>query len=112
MRAVPGQDLDEIQTVFADVLETFAEHGPSEQELSIARAQAERDWLDEMGTAAGRADAISGCALLFDDPETVNDRLPLLASITADEVRDAAAQWLLPCLNAQARVLPVAEAGA
>ena len=43
--------------------------GPTEQELAIARAQAERDWLDEMGTAAGRADAISGCALLFDDPE-------------------------------------------
>ena len=44
----------------------------------MARAQAERDWLDEMGTAAGRADAISGCALLFDDPESLNERLPLL----------------------------------
>jgi predicted Zn-dependent peptidase len=112
VRAVPDQDLDEVEAVFRDVVQTFAEHGPTEQELSIARAQAERDWLDEMGTAAGRADAISGCALLFDDPATVNDRLPLLASITAEEVRESAEHWLLPCLRAQARVTPSTESAA
>jgi zinc protease len=111
VRAVPGQDLDDVEAAFTDVLETFAEHGPTAAELAIARAQAERDWLDEMGTAAGRADAISGCALLFDDPEAVNARLPMIASISADEVREAAQLWLVPCLRAQARVVP-AENGA
>lgn len=109
VRAIPGQDLDEVEAAFREVLQGFADDGPTEQELSIARAQAERDWLDEMGTAAGRADAISGCALLFDDPDAVNDRLPMLASITGDEVQSAARRWLLPCLNAQARVLPTSE---
>jgi predicted Zn-dependent peptidase len=70
------------------------------------RAQAERDWLEEMATAAGRADAMSSCALLFDDPEVLNDRLPLLRSITSTEVREAAEGWLLPALHAQVRVLP------
>ena len=72
----------------------------------MARAQAERDWLDEMGTAAGRADAISACTMLFDDPESLNERLPLLRSITAEEVREAAQTWLVPALNAQVRVHP------
>jgi zinc protease len=106
VRALPGQDLDAIVSAVADVLHTFAVDGPTEQELAMARAQAERDWLDEMGTAAGRADAISACTMLFDDPESLNERLPLLRSITAEEVREAARTWLLPALNAQVRVHP------
>jgi zinc protease len=109
VRAIPGHDLDEVVATVGDVLKVFASDGPTEQELEVARAQGERDWLDEMGTAAGRADAISACAMLFDDPEVLNDRLPLMRSITADEVREAAATWLLPALHAQARVVPVAE---
>ena len=88
------------------MLHTFAVDGPTDQELAMARAQAERDWLDEMGTAAGRADAISASAMLFDDPESLNERLPLLRSITAEEVRAAAQTWLVPALNAQVRVHP------
>jgi zinc protease len=112
VRAVPGIDLDDVVGTVGDVLRVFAADGPTDQELDVARAQAERDWLDEMGTAAGRADAISACAMLFDDPEVLNQRLPLLRSITSDEVREAAATWLLPMLNAQARVVPEAEEAA
>jgi predicted Zn-dependent peptidase len=59
-----------------------------------------------MGTAAGRADALSACTLLFDDPEVLNERLSLLRSITAEEVQMAAQSWLLPALNAQVRIHP------
>jgi zinc protease len=111
VRAVPGRDLDEVVDSVREVLSDFAANGPTDTELEVARAQAERDWLDDMGTAAGRADAISSSALLFDDPEGVNQRLPVLRSITAEEVRGAAEEWLLPCLRAQARVVPVDERG-
>ncbi len=106
VRAMPGQDLDQIAASVDDVVHRFAVDGPTEAELQIARAQAERDWLDEMGTAAGRADAISACLLLFDDAESLNQRLPLLRSITAEEVRAAAETWLVPAVNAQVRVHP------
>lgn len=109
VRAVPGQELDEVVQTFGDVLRVFAVDGPTDNELAMARAQAERDWLDEMGTAAGRADAMSGTTMLFDDPGGVNERLPVLASITADEVREAARVWLLPSVNAQVRVVPTGE---
>jgi predicted Zn-dependent peptidase len=108
-RAVPGVDLDAVVAAACDVLERFALDGPTADELAVARAQAERDWLDDMGTAAGRADAISGSALLFDDPESLNRRLPLLHSITAAEVREAAQTWLLPLKNVQVRVTPSRE---
>jgi predicted Zn-dependent peptidase len=106
VRAVPGQDLDAVVEAVADVLGRFAADGPTDNELALARAQAERDWLDEMGTAAGRADAISACALLFDDPDVLNERLSLLRSITRDEVQQAAQSWLLHAVNAQVRIHP------
>lgn len=111
IRALPGMDLDEISGVAEDVVRGFAVSGPTDHELAIARAQAERDWLDEMATAAGRADALSGEMMLFDDPNVLNERLPLLRSLTAEEVRRAAQTWLVPAFRAQVRVYP-SESGA
>ena len=108
VRAVPGHDLDEVTAAIDDELRRLASDGPTDDELGIVRAQAEREWLDDMGTAAGRADAMSGCALLFDDPDVLNQRLPLVQSVTAAEVQEAAQDWLLPALHAQVRVLPCA----
>lgn len=110
VRAVPGTDLERVAAAVEAVFYAFADTGPLEAELAMVQAQAERDWLDEMGTAAGRADAISGCTLLFDDPELLNGRLDLLRSITLDEVQQAGRDWLLPSINAQARVHPTGGA--
>ena len=109
VRAMPGGDLDQVTAVFEEVLMRFASDGPTELELEIARAQSERAWLDDMGTAGGRADALSSCALLYDSPQVLNERLPLLRSLTAEDVRDAAARWLVPALNAQLRINPSGE---
>jgi zinc protease len=106
VRAVPGQDLDDVVGTVAEVLERFADTGPAGDELAMARAHAERDWLDDMATASGRADTISAYALLHGNPELLNQRLDLLRSITPREVQQAAAEWLVPALNAQARVVP------
>jgi len=111
VRAVPGIELELVATVVDELVSRFASEGPSELELTIARAQAERTWLDEMSTAGGRADALSGCALLYDDPEALNERLPVLRSLTAEDVRAAAGQWLLPLLNAQLRIHPSGAVG-
>jgi predicted Zn-dependent peptidase len=106
VRANPDQSLDSIVESVGEEVDRLASEGPTDAELAVVRAQTERDWLDDMATAAGRADALSGAALLFDDPSAVNERLPLVRSITSDEVRKAAETWLCPVLNAQVRVLP------
>ena len=106
VRAVPGIELSTVSSVVEEIIGRLASEGPTELELTIARAQAERSWLDEMATAGGRADGLSGCALLYDDPEALNARLPILRSLTAEEVRAATAQWLVPLLDAQVRINP------
>ena len=45
----------------------MAEDGVTEDELATVQAQAERDWLEQLATCAGRADEISHHALLFGD---------------------------------------------
>lgn len=105
-RAVPEADLAAVVETFDKVVHEFAADGPTEQELTVAQVQAERDWLDEMGSVAGRADAISGSALLFDEPESVNQRLPMLLSITTQEVQQATRDWLLPALGTQVHIHP------
>ena len=62
-------------------------------------------------TPAARSAPQTASALLFDDPAAVNERLPVLRSITAEEVRAAAERWLLPSLSAQARIVPADERG-
>lgn len=106
VRAMPDVELDAVADAVGDVLARFASEGPTETELAIARAYAERSWLDEMATAGGRADALSRCALLYDDPEALNEKLPVLLAVTADDVRAAAERWLAPLVNAQLRVHP------
>ena len=106
VRVTAGQDLDAVVDAVTEELERFATDGPTDLELRIARAQAEREWLDSMATAAGRADAMSESTLLFGDVEVVHDQLPLLRSITADEVREAGGTWWVPALRAQLRIQP------
>jgi zinc protease len=110
VRAVPGVDLDTVAGVVRDVVLRLVNDGPSELELSIARAQSERSWLDEMSTAGGRADALSACALLYDDPRALNERLPRLLSVTAEEVQAAAERWLVSALDTELRVVPSGRA--
>ena len=112
VRGVPGVDLGRIADVVEEIIGGLASIGPTELELEIARAQAERSWLDDMSTAGGRADGLSGCAMLYDDPQVINERLSVLHSLTDAEVRDAAATWLAPMLKAQLRIHPNQAAGA
>jgi zinc protease len=93
------QVVDDVRTEVA----ALADDGPTEAELRIAIAGGERVWLDEMATAAGRADAFSQHAMLFDDPDLVNAHLPLLRSITPDDIRAAAGRWLRVLPNSQVR---------
>ena len=75
---------------------SFAEDGPTEEELARAVAQYERDWLWELATTSGRADAINEAWLLYGDPGRVNTHLAEVLAVTPEQVRAAAARWLAP----------------
>ncbi len=109
VRALPGQDLDGVVDTFTEVITQFCELGPSADELELAKAQAERELLDELSTAAGRADTLAGLTTLFSEPGLVNERLHMLQSVTVEEIHEVAQQWLPAFTNAQTRVTPSAQ---
>ncbi|MEV8096141.1 pitrilysin family protein [Kitasatospora sp. NPDC085879] len=88
--------IEAINTAVDEELARFATEGPTPEELERAQAQIEREWLDRLTTVAGRADELCRYAVLFGDPNLVNEALPKVLDITAEEVRTVAAARLHP----------------
>ncbi|GAB2602258.1 pitrilysin family protein [Streptomyces capparidis] len=77
-------------------LARFAEEGPTPEELERAQAQIEREWLDRLATAGGRADELCRYATLFGDPSLALNAVERVLEVTAEEVRAVAAARLRP----------------
>ncbi|MET8700363.1 pitrilysin family protein [Kitasatospora sp. NPDC004723] len=88
--------VEQIETAVDEELARFAAEGPTPAELERAQAQIEREWLDRLTTVAGRADELCRFAVLFGDPKLLNDALPKVLDVTAEEVREIAAARLHP----------------
>ncbi|WP_328954871.1 pitrilysin family protein [Kitasatospora purpeofusca] len=88
--------VEQIETAVDEELARFAAEGPTPAELERAQAQIEREWLDRLTTVAGRADELCRYAVLFGDPKLLNDALPKVLDVTAEEVRAVAAARLHP----------------
>ncbi|MFH8384943.1 M16 family metallopeptidase [Kitasatospora sp. NPDC018058] len=88
--------LQQIDTAVDEELARFAAEGPTAEELERAQAQIEREWLDRLTTVAGRADELCRYAVLFGDPKLLNDALPKVLDVTAEEVQAVAKARLHP----------------
>ena len=86
-------DPEALDRVVAEI-NRLAEHGPTEDELARAVAQYERDWLWELATTSGRADAINEAWLIHGSPHEVNTHLADVLAVTPDDVAAAARRWL------------------
>ncbi|MGW2541459.1 M16 family metallopeptidase [Kitasatospora sp. NPDC001574] len=88
--------VEQIDAAVDEELARFATEGPTPAELERAQAQIEREWLDRLTTVAGRADELCRFAVLFGDPKLLNDALPKVLDVTAEEVRAVAEARLHP----------------
>lgn len=79
--------LDVLDTELADL----AANGPTEQELAEGRALASAGTWRGFDNLGVRTRALGTYELLFGAPELVDDLAPLLAAVTADDIRSAAA---------------------
>ncbi|MEU9076425.1 pitrilysin family protein [Kitasatospora sp. NPDC004745] len=86
----------QIDAAVDEELARFAAEGPTAAELERAQAQIEREWLDRLTTVAGRADELCRYAVLFGDPKLLNDALPKVLDVTAEEVQAVAQARLHP----------------
>ncbi|ARF78437.1 M16 family metallopeptidase [Kitasatospora aureofaciens] len=86
----------QIDAAVDEELARFAAEGPTAEELERAQAQIEREWLDRLTTVAGRADELCRYAVLFGDPKLLNEALPKVLDVTAEEVKAVAEARLHP----------------
>jgi zinc protease len=106
-----GVDVDELEAAYNEVAERLAD-GISEDEMERARALITSTWLHHLSTVDGRADMFSQFTTLFDAPELVNDTLPRLLAVTAEDAARAAAEVLRPDNRLVLRFVPAADEAA
>ncbi len=85
--------------VLQDEVDKFARTGPDPEELARAKAQYEREWLQELATVEGRADAINDCWLTYGDPVAINHRLRQLGDVTPADISRVTSSYLAPPPN-------------
>ncbi len=95
-RPSDGVSIEALNAAILAEVDRFIAEGPTEEEVARAVAQYERDWLWDLATSSGRADAINEAWLVHGDPGWVNTHLADVLAITPDDIRDAAAAWLSP----------------
>jgi predicted Zn-dependent peptidase len=76
--------------------------------MERAQAQLEREWLDRLGTVAGRADELCRYAVLFGDPQLALTAVGRVLEVTPQEVQEAAKARLRPDNRAVLVYEPVA----
>ncbi|MFI6084758.1 M16 family metallopeptidase [Streptomyces sp. NPDC051217] len=91
-----GVEVPQIEAAVDEELARFAAEGPTDEEMERAQAQLEREWLDRLGTVAGRADELCRYAVLFGDPQLALTAVQRVLDVTADEVRAVAEARLRP----------------
>ncbi|MGS2590862.1 M16 family metallopeptidase [Streptomyces hebeiensis] len=110
VKASGGVEVDRIEAAVDEELARLAADGPTEEEMERAQAQLEREWLDRLGTVAGRADELCRYAVLFGDPQLALTAVGRILDISAEEVRAVAAARLHPNNRAVLVYEPLAAA--
>jgi zinc protease len=109
--AAPGVSLGEVHAAIADELESVRASGPSEEELSRGRAQAEAAFVyrvQALGGFGGRADQLNAYNVYLGQPDSFDADLARYLGATPQSVRMGLQEWIDP---ARAAVLSVVPAG-
>jgi predicted Zn-dependent peptidase len=104
-----GVEVAQIEAAVDEELARFAAEGPTPEEMERAQAQLEREWLDRLGTVAGRADELCRYAVLFGDPQLALTAVQRVLDVTAEEVQEVAKARLRPDNRAVLVYEPIAD---
>ena len=96
VKASGGAGIPQIEAAVDEELARLGAEAPTAEEMERAQAQLEREWLDRLGTVAGRADELCRYAVLFGDPQLALSAVSRILDVTAEEVRTVAAARLRP----------------
>jgi zinc protease len=107
--AAPGHSLNEVHGAIVEELEALRDTGPSEDELSRGRAQAEAAFVyrvQALGGFGGRADQLNAYNTYLGQPDWFDADLARYLGATQGTVRTAVQQWIDPARAAALSVVP------
>ncbi len=107
VKASGGAEFVQIRTAVDEEQARLGADGPSAEEMERAQARLEREWLDRLGTVAGRADELCRYAVLFGDPQLAFSAIGRILDVTAADVQSVAAARLRPDNRAVLEYEPV-----
>jgi predicted Zn-dependent peptidase len=91
---------DHVMAAIESVLDDVRKNGITAAELAQAKTTMRSSFYDEMESGGmplfGRANLLAAFALFDDDPARINTILNEIDKITAEDVKAAAAKWLVP----------------
>jgi predicted Zn-dependent peptidase len=96
VKAAGGAEFTQIRAAIDEEQARLGADGPSAEEMERAQARLEREWLDRLGTVAGRADELCRYAVLFGDPQLAFSAIGRILDVTAADVQSVAAARLRP----------------
>jgi predicted Zn-dependent peptidase len=96
VKAAGGAEFAQIRAAIDEEQARLGADGPSAEEMERAQARLEREWLDRLGTVAGRADELCRYAVLFGDPQLAFSAIGRILDVTAADVQSVAAARLRP----------------
>lgn len=103
---------DEALTTIRNVVEDFAEHGPTEEELIRVKEQAKSSLLMGTESVQSRMSRLGTGTLLFDRVREIDELVEMYESVTREQLRDLAQVIFRPetaSLSAVGRVKTAAE---
>ena len=107
VKAAGGAEFAQIRAAIDQEQARLGADGPSAEEMERAQARLEREWLDRLGTVAGRADELCRYAVLFGDPQLAFSAIGRILDVTAADVQSVAAARLRPDNRAVLEYEPV-----
>ena len=91
---------DQVIAAIESVLDDVRKNGISAAELAQAKTTLRSSFYDDMESGGmplfGRANLLAAFALFDDDPARINSILGEIDKVTVDDVKAAAAKWLVP----------------
>jgi len=91
----PGHTAEEILREMDAVVADIATKGVAEKELADAKVQYRSGFYSQVESSFGKAHLLSALALFRDDPQQINSLLTPFESVTAAQVKAAAAKYLV-----------------
>ncbi len=92
----PDRTVDEVVREMDAVLAEIQKGGITASELADAKVRYRSNYYNQLESAFGRAHLLSVLALFRDDPNQINSALDSFERVTADQVKVAAAKYLVP----------------